>query len=108
MALYRLVLGLSNGNELDAGTFEVYDGEQGPQGEKGETGATGPQGEKGETGDTGPQGRGIASITGNADGSWKITYTDNTTETISNAAYQVIAAQVTALSGDRLLYPVRV
>lgn len=56
----------------------------------------------------GPQGRGIASITGNADGSWKITYTDGTTETVSNAAYQAIAAQVTALSGDRLLYPVSV
>lgn len=31
-------------------------GPQGPQGEKGDTGATGPQGEKGDTGATGPQG----------------------------------------------------
>ncbi len=31
-------------------------GEQGPQGEKGETGEQGPQGEKGETGEQGPQG----------------------------------------------------
>ena len=29
---------------------------QGPQGPKGETGATGPQGPKGDTGETGPQG----------------------------------------------------
>lgn len=32
------------------------EGPQGPQGLKGDTGATGPQGEKGETGKTGPQG----------------------------------------------------
>lgn len=32
------------------------EGPQGPQGQKGDTGATGPQGEKGETGETGPQG----------------------------------------------------
>ena len=33
-----------------------FNGPQGPQGEKGETGAQGPQGEKGETGAQGPQG----------------------------------------------------
>ena len=34
----------------------AFNGERGPQGEKGETGAQGPQGEKGETGAQGPQG----------------------------------------------------
>ena len=54
----------------DTGKWQVWDstsgayvdtdtnaeGPQGPQGLKGDTGATGPQGEKGETGKTGPQG----------------------------------------------------
>ena len=54
----------------DTGKWQVWDstsgayvdtetnaeGPQGPQGQKGDTGATGPQGEKGETGKTGPQG----------------------------------------------------
>lgn len=37
-------------------TWAKIKGPQGPQGAKGETGATGPQGEKGNTGATGPQG----------------------------------------------------
>ena len=36
--------------------YAMMQGEQGPQGEKGETGAQGPQGEKGDTGERGPQG----------------------------------------------------
>lgn len=36
--------------------YAMMQGEQGPQGEKGETGAQGPQGEKGDTGEQGPQG----------------------------------------------------
>ncbi len=49
----ELVVALSNGKTVNLGSIR---GEQGPQGEKGETGAQGPQGEKGETGAQGPQG----------------------------------------------------
>lgn len=40
-------------NKLEAG---VQNEQVGPQGPKGDTGATGPQGPKGDTGETGPQG----------------------------------------------------
>lgn len=45
------------------------------------------KGNPGDKGDTGDPGRGIASITGNEDGSWVIHYDDDTTETIRNTAY---------------------
>lgn len=47
---YELVLSLSNGNSVSAGTFTVPQGdkgEKGDKGDKGDTGATGPQGEPG-------------------------------------------------------------
>ena len=50
---YKMVVTLSNGNTVDAGTFVAP---QGPQGVKGDTGAQGPQGVKGDTGAQGPQG----------------------------------------------------
>ena len=50
---YKMVVTLSNGNTVDAGTFVAP---QGPQGIKGDTGAQGPQGVKGDTGAQGPQG----------------------------------------------------
>ena len=50
---YKMVVTLSNGDTVDAGTFVAP---QGPQGVKGDTGAQGPQGVKGDTGAQGPQG----------------------------------------------------
>ena len=50
---YKMVVTLSNGSTVDAGTFVAP---QGPQGVKGDTGAQGPQGLKGDTGAQGPQG----------------------------------------------------
>ena len=50
---YKMVVTLSSGNTVDAGTFVAP---QGPQGVKGDTGAQGPQGVKGDTGAQGPQG----------------------------------------------------
>ena len=50
---YKMTITLSNNETIDAGTFTAP---QGPQGEKGDTGAQGPQGLKGDTGERGPQG----------------------------------------------------
>lgn len=50
---YTLTLVFTNGEQY---TTPPIRGEQGPQGEKGETGERGPQGVKGETGAQGPQG----------------------------------------------------
>ncbi len=50
---YKMVVTLSNGSTVDAGTFVAP---QGPQGVKGDTGAQGPKGEKGATGAQGPKG----------------------------------------------------
>lgn len=50
---YKMVVTLSDGSTVDAGTFVAP---QGPQGVKGDTGAQGPQGLKGDKGDTGAQG----------------------------------------------------
>ena len=50
---YKMVVTLSNGSTVDAGTFTAP---QGPQGVKGDTGAQGPQGVKGDTGAQGPKG----------------------------------------------------
>ena len=48
-----------------SGEFDGAVGPQGPQGEKGDTGATGPKGEKGDTGATGPKGeKGDTGATG--------------------------------------------
>lgn len=72
------------------------DGEAGPAGKDGIPGPAGPKGEQGEAGKPGPKGadgkagRGIQSIKGNSDGSWLITYTDESTETVSNDAYTAI------------------
>lgn len=57
------------------------DGAQGPPGPKGDTGPAGPQGDQGPVGADGKDGRGIASITCQEDGTWLITYSDNTTST---------------------------
>ena len=51
--IYKMVVTLSDGSTVDAGTFVAP---QGPQGVKGDTGAQGPQGVKGDTGEQGPQG----------------------------------------------------
>ena len=68
---YKMVVTLSNGDTVDAGTFVAPQGPQGDKGEKGDkgaTGATGPQGDKGEKGDkgatgaTGPQGVSISNV----------------------------------------------
>ena len=50
---YKMVVTLSNGDTVDAGTFVAP---QGPQGDKGE------KGDKGATGATGPQGVSISNV----------------------------------------------
>lgn len=50
---YKMVVTLSNGSTVDAGTFVAP---QGPQGPKGEIGPQGPQGQQGPQGPAGPQG----------------------------------------------------
>ena len=60
-------------NKLEAG---VQNEQVGPQGPKGDTGATGPQGPKGGTGATGPagaDGKSVKSITLTADSTGKVT-----------------------------------
>ena len=56
-------------------------GEQGPQGPQGETGAAGTNGTNGSDG---ADGKGISSTVDNGDGTFTITYTDNTTFTTSD------------------------
>ena len=51
---YDLLASFDEGSEFPAGFGQI--GPPGPQGPKGDTGATGPQGPKGDTGDVGPQG----------------------------------------------------
>lgn len=58
--------------------FFALTGNQGPQGEIGPQGETGPQGEPG------PAGVGISSTVDNGDGTFTITYTDNTSFTTIN------------------------
>ena len=116
------------GDKGDAFTYADFTSEQltALKGEKGDTGATGPQGPKGDTGETGPQGpagpvgadgqpgadgkdgldgqpgadgRGIRSITGNDDGTWTVTYTDGTTEKISEEAYMALLSEMSAKLG---------
>lgn len=48
----------------------------------------------------GAAGRGIASVSGNEDGSWTFTYTDGAQETVSNEAYQAMLARVNQLSEE--------
>jgi hypothetical protein len=60
-------------------------GETGSAGATGSTGAqgpAGPAGTPGADGAAGKDGRGIASLTCNADGTWTVTFTDDTTQTI--------------------------
>lgn len=65
-------------------------GPEGPQGERGPQGAAGPEGPQGLQGEQGPkgeQGVGVKTITGNIDGSNKLTLmftlTNNETQTVS-------------------------
>jgi uncharacterized protein (TIGR02145 family) len=63
------------------------DGAQGPQGDQGiqgPTGATGPQGLAGVDGADGNDGNGIASTVDNNDGTFTLTFDDNTTFTTSD------------------------
>jgi len=63
------------------------DGAQGPQGDQGiqgATGATGPQGLAGVDGADGNDGNGIASTVDNNDGTFTLTFDDNTTFTTSD------------------------
>ena len=63
------------------------DGDQGPQGDQGiqgATGATGPQGLAGVDGVDGNDGNGIASTVDNNDGTFTLTFDDNTTFTTSD------------------------
>ena len=56
---YKMVVTLSNGSTIDAGTFVARQGPQGVKGDtgaRGDTGAQGPQGVKGDTGAQGPKG----------------------------------------------------
>ena len=58
---YQMTITLSDGSNVNAGTFVA------PQGPKGDTGAQGPKGDKGDTGAQGPKGNTGAqgvSITG--------------------------------------------
>ena len=51
--------------ELTTEDLDIHDGEQGPKGDKGDTGEQGPKGDKGDTGETGPQGpQGVKGDTG--------------------------------------------
>lgn len=93
-------------------------GSPGPQGPKGEKGDKGDKGDTGDSGPIGPSGvyvgsgempdgysvqidpdgemdRLVSNITRNEDGSWKISYTDGSVETISNEAYQAIKIDAT-------------
>lgn len=45
---------------------------------------------------SGADGRGIRSITGNDDGTWTVTYTDGTTEKISEEAYMALLSEMSA------------
>ena len=60
------------------------DGAQGPQGDQGIQGATGPQGLAGVDGADGNDGNGIASTVDNNDGTFTLTFDDNTTFTTSD------------------------
>ena len=53
---YRMIVTLSDGNTVDAGTFIAPQGSQGPQGQKGPQGLRGPQGPEGPQGPQGPEG----------------------------------------------------
>lgn len=48
----------------------------------------------------GKDGRGVSAIAGNDDGSWTVSYTDDTEETISSEAYRAIAEQVNLLLAE--------
>ncbi len=80
----HLILTLSSGSTIDAGTAV---GPTGPQGPQGETGETGPKGDTGETGPQGTQGIGIAQIvktaTLNLVDTYTITYTNGLTSTFT-------------------------
>ena len=59
-------------------------GETGPAGPQGPTGAAGTNGTNGSDGADGADGKGISSTVDNGDGTFTITYTDNTTFTTSD------------------------
>lgn len=56
-------------------------GAAGAQGEPGPAGPQGPAGPAGASGSPGPAGRGVASLDCQDDGTWLVTYTDQTTST---------------------------
>ena len=56
-------------------------GESGPAGPTGPEGPPGPTGTPGEPGQPGTDGRGVLTLTCQDDGTWLITYTDDTTST---------------------------
>lgn len=56
-------------------------GESGPSGPTGPEGPPGPTGTPGEPGQPGTDGRGVLTLTCQDDGTWLITYTDDTTST---------------------------
>ncbi len=66
---YKMVVTLSNGSTVDAGTFVAPQGPKGDtgakgaQGPKGDTGAKGAQGPKGDTGATGAPGVSVTNVT---------------------------------------------
>ena len=59
---YKMVVTLSNGSTVDAGTFVAPQGPQGVQGVKGDKGAKGDTGAQGPKGDTGAQGVSITDV----------------------------------------------
>ena len=92
----------------DAATKNYVDnaGIQGPQGPQGETGAAGTNGTNGSDGVDGADGKGISSTVDNGDGTFTITYTDNTTFTTSDftgptgATLQEVTDEFSATSGQ--------
>lgn len=53
---YKMTVTLSDGTNIDAGTFVAQQGPQGPQGIQGEIGPQGPEGPQGPVGPQGPSG----------------------------------------------------
>lgn len=65
-------------------------GEPGAPGETGPQGPAGPQGDQGPAGPTGAQGRGIADTDCLEDGTWRISYTDGTSQIVQGPCRVVV------------------
>lgn len=65
-------------------------GEPGPAGEAGPQGPAGPQGDPGAAGPAGAAGRGIADTDCLADGTWRVTYTDGTSQIVQGPCRIVV------------------